>query len=281
MRTTPRSKSVREAEEIHLEDGAEHFRHSTLENFVLQGHDPQWPSPAIRFRNVCSPRGLCPVRSAMHTAVQTLKISLKVCLVVLPSHSVYSRCSVPVDRQERVAQPFDGDVVKERAESLVLVPFCCYAHTIQRIRHAQSPALCPGRVLLARVLLGQPPSLRHLRGDSFRFVRQLRRYYGAVRLPRPVHRWIAVVDLPSAACGSIYRRRTVDLPVLAHRVSTHVRGLRPRRVVHDLALARMDVWPSAQNNGVGTLVRPVFAAQYSTCVCPCQRFPDILSDTET
>src|SRR3569833_3254743 len=174
MRPTPRSKSVREAEEIHLEDGAEHFRHSTLENFVLQGHDPQWPSPAIRFRNVCSPRGLCPVRSAMHTAVQTLKISLKVCLVVLPCHSVYSRCSVPVDRQERVAQPFDGDVVKERAESLVLVPFCCYAHTNQRIRHAQSPALCPGRVLQARGRRGRPPARRRRRGGAGRGGRRRR-----------------------------------------------------------------------------------------------------------
>src|SRR5581483_9653910 len=136
VRSTSRSKSVREAEEVHLVDGAEHFRHGTLENLVLQGHDPQWPLSAIRFRNVCSSRRLCSVRSAMHPTVQILEMTLQVCLVVLPCHSVYSRCSVSVYGQKRVAQPFDGDVVKERAESLVLVPFCCRAHTVQRIRHA-------------------------------------------------------------------------------------------------------------------------------------------------
>jgi hypothetical protein len=40
-------------------------------------------------------------------------------------------------------------------------PLCSYTHTVQRTGHAQSPALCPGRGILARVLLGQPPSLRH------------------------------------------------------------------------------------------------------------------------
>ena len=104
-------------------DGIEHFHHRTLEDFVLQGRDPQWPLPAIRFWNVGSTRGLGSIRSAVHPCVQILQISLKVHPVVLPCHSIDTRRGVSVDRQVRVVQAVEGDVVKERAESLVLVPF--------------------------------------------------------------------------------------------------------------------------------------------------------------
>jgi hypothetical protein len=93
----------------------------------------------------------------------------------------------------------------------------------------------------------------------------------------PVHRRLAVVDLPGAASWSISTRRTWDLQVLAHRVSTRAGGLRPRRVTGALALACTRVWPSALHDGVGTLVAPGFAAQYSPCVCPCQRFTRTLA----
>ena len=56
-------------------------------------------------------------------------------------------------------------------------------------------------------------------------------------------------------------------------------GPRPRRVAHALALTRIGLWPTTQSDGVGTLVGPVFAAQHSTCVCPCQRFPSTLAGT--
>jgi len=58
------------------------------------------------------------------------------------------------------------------------------------------PALCPGHVLLNRIPLGQPPSLRGLRRPSSDVVRALPRYYGAVRLPMPVHHWIVSLDFP-------------------------------------------------------------------------------------
>ena len=67
------------------------------------------------------------------------------------------------------------NVVEERAESLSLVPDRCLSHALQRTGHAHFPALCPARVLLKHVLLGQPPSLRHLRCECTRFVRWLRR----------------------------------------------------------------------------------------------------------
>jgi len=58
------------------------------------------------------------------------------------------------------------------------------------------PALCPGHVLLNRIPLGQPPSLRGLRRPSSDVVRPLPRYYCAVRLPMPVHHWIVSLDFP-------------------------------------------------------------------------------------
>src|SRR5713101_5856383 len=50
-----------------------------------------------------------------------------------------------------------------------------------------SPARCPVRVRLWRVVLGQRPSLHNLRQRLPAFVRLLRRYYAAVRLPIAVH----------------------------------------------------------------------------------------------
>jgi hypothetical protein len=51
-----------------------------------------------------------------------------------------------------------------------------------------SPALSPGRAARAHIPLDQPPSLHLLRADlRHQFVRRLRRYYAAVRLPAPVH----------------------------------------------------------------------------------------------
>jgi len=50
------------------------------------------------------------------------------------------------------------------------------------------PALSPGHAARARIPLDQPPSLHLLRADQRRqFVRRLRRYYAAVRLPASVH----------------------------------------------------------------------------------------------
>ena len=50
--------------------------------------------------------------------------------------------------------------------------------------------------MLSRVPLGQPPSLHPLRRRFPRFVRGLRQYYGAVRLPMAVHHRITSLDFP-------------------------------------------------------------------------------------
>jgi hypothetical protein len=72
-----------------------------------------------------------------------------------------------------------------------------------------------------------------------------------------VHHRLGVMNLLGAAASTIYRRRTWDLPVLAHEVSTRARGLRPRRVAGTLAVSRPNMLPSDQHNVVGTLIAPV------------------------
>src|SRR5215468_1725932 len=73
------------------------------------------------------------------------------------------------------------------------------------------PTLRSARVLLIHVLLGQRPFLHNLRWRSPAFVRLLRRYYSAVRLPINVH-----------------------VGLIAHRLLPPVRGLPPRTLTGPL-----------------------------------------------
>src|SRR3989339_560893 len=117
-------------------------------------------------------------------------------------------------------------MVQQRSELYNLVLFSYLSHAIQRIWHILIPALRPGSVLLDHVPLGQPPSLHRLRNRRSSLVRRLRRYYGVVRLPVFVHHWITILDLPNASPLTTSTGKTRDLPVLAHGVSAHARGLR-------------------------------------------------------
>jgi hypothetical protein len=142
-------------------------------------------------------------------------------------------------------------MMEKRCEPRLLVPPCYFAYASERTGRA-CPALRPERVLLSHVSLGQTPSLRRFRRRFLGFVQRLRRYHGSVRLPLPVHHRITASGLPDASRRAIFGERTVDLPVLAHGVSAHARGLRPRGVAPGLALSPGRVLPSAQDNGVGT-----------------------------
>jgi len=87
-------------------------------------------------------------------------------------------------------------MVEERGEPLLPVAACCVTYSLERTGRA-CPALRPGRVLLVRVPLGQPPSLHPLRRAGLRCVRMPLRYYGVVRLPTSVHRRRASLDFPA------------------------------------------------------------------------------------
>ena len=73
------------------------------------------------------------------------------------------------------------------------------------------PTLRSAQVLLVHVLFDQRPSLHNLRWRSPAFVRLLRRYYSAVRLPITVH-----------------------VGLIAHRLLPPVRGLPPRTMTGPL-----------------------------------------------
>jgi hypothetical protein len=141
-------------------------------------------------------------------------------------------------------------VVKERREPLFPVLLGCLTYTLERAGRV-GPALSPGRVALRRVPLGPLPSLLCLHRPFRDSVRQVRGYYGAVRLPVLVHHRRASSDFATRPwCAP---RQARDLPVPGRDASTRARGLRPRRVCIRLAITTNAVWPSALFDDVGTL----------------------------
>jgi len=110
--------------------------------------------------------------------------------------------------------------------------------------------LCVRMCFAVLLSLSQPPSLHRLRCRFLHFVQRLRRYYGAVRLPASVHRRLVNFVLHGAFLCTIVIGKTQALPVLAHGVSVHARGLRPRGSAMHLPFLHMPVLPSANVDGV-------------------------------
>src|SRR5690606_6333698 len=114
--------------------------------------------------------------------------------------------------------------MQERSELRILFLPRLSTHAVERTWRTYFPALCPGCGVLVHVSLGRVPFLRRLHLLR-RGVRQLRRSYGPVCLPRPVHHRLAASGLPGAANGAICRRRSEDLPVLAQKGSVRALAL--------------------------------------------------------
>ncbi len=57
--------------------------------------------------------------------MQTLKIALKVCRIVLPLQPVHSCCGVLLEFEERLFEMIRADVVEKRSE-LILLALPCY-----------------------------------------------------------------------------------------------------------------------------------------------------------
>jgi len=250
MLATPWPEPVRETEKVRLVDGVEHLDDGSLDNLVFQRGDPERPLPPIRLRDVHPPRRPCAVRSLAESGVQPTEILVELRSIPLPRDPVCPRGSVLAQCLVRLPKPVDGDVVEKRGELRLPVPYCHFAYPVQRIGRT-SPALRPGCVLLARVPLGQAPSLHRLRCRRPGVVRRLHRYYGPVRLPLVVHQRRAAIGLLAAARRTICGGRPEDLPVLVHGDSSHARGLRPRGANQELALAFLAVLPSVSLNHVG------------------------------
>src|SRR5207245_1575721 len=189
-----------------------------------QRGNAEWPK-LTRFthlRDVDPTHGSRSVRSSLQPMGEVLEVRFQVLAVVPPGLAVYSCGSVLFNCKVRCPPSFDVvDVVQERGEPLFPVLSCCLTYPLKRAGRAV-PALSPERVALGRVPLGQLPSLPCLRGPFRGLVRQLPRYYGAVRLPVLVHHRRASSDFSIPPwCAS---RPARDSPVPGRDASARARG---------------------------------------------------------
>jgi len=143
----------------------------------------------------------------MREAEEVLEIVLKRLAVVPPRLAVHA---FSLQAEISRAQRFRGiDAVKERGKPHLLILACCLTYPLQRTGRVERPqrrrpvagdplvpALCPGRVLLKRISLGQTSSLHPLRRRLPGLVRGLHWYYRSVRLPTFVHHRRTSIDFP-------------------------------------------------------------------------------------
>ena len=115
-------------------------------------------------------------------------------------------------------------------------------YPLQRTVHALS-ALCPIRVALSRVPLGQVPSLQRLFHQFPSFVRRFLRYYGPVRLPLPVH----------------HRRTSIDFPMRPARSSAGRQGI--SQLLSEVLPCMLRIFDSAGS-------RPVLRLRRTRCCLP-------------
>ena len=97
MRAATGPEPVRKAFEVDLIDLVEDRHHGLLNDFVLQRRDAQRTLPPVSLRNIDSPRGLCPIRSTVHPAVQIDEPILQSGFILLPRHAIHSRRSLTLE----------------------------------------------------------------------------------------------------------------------------------------------------------------------------------------
>src|SRR5215471_12925337 len=121
----------------------------------------------------------------MDSSMQVGQPSLQVSSIFFPRHSIHSRRRLFLQAVITRPKQVNANVVQQSRELQLPILPGYFPHTLQPLWPA-FPALCPAQVRLPRVLLGLRPFLRNLRWRCAAFVRLLRRYYAAVRLPAVV-----------------------------------------------------------------------------------------------
>src|SRR5947209_6031288 len=241
MRTTPGPKPIREALEVHLVDRVKYLDHRPLNDLVLQRRDPQRPQPPTGLRDVRPPARGRPIPPRLHPLMQIGQTSLQIPPVIHPRHPIHPGRRLRANRPVRRPQSGDAGVVQQRGKPRTLVPSCHLTHTTERTRRTL-PGAVSGMRFAGRVPLGSPPFLPHLRGRSL--VRQVRRYYGAIRVPTLVHLRRTTSCSLSGPPRDQLGGRAWDLPVLAHGGSVHAMVLRPLGVHQRLAITPPVILPS-------------------------------------
>src|SRR5579862_4953702 len=202
MLAAPRTKPIRESEEVRFIDSVEHLNSGTLDQFVLQRGHAQWALPATILGDVHPTYWLGSVGAAFKPFGEVLEMLLQGLAVVPPRLPVDPRSRFLL--QTEVSRPQGVqviDMVQQRGEPHRPIFLCCLTYPLERSVHAV-PALYPERVLLWQVPFGQAPSLHPLRDRCSGLVRGLRRYYGPVRLPLSVHRRRTSIDFPTRPATS-------------------------------------------------------------------------------
>src|SRR5206468_6597465 len=162
-----------EGEEVGLVDRVQDLDDGALDDLVFERGNAERPLPPVRLRDETSKNRPRPVRSPRQPSGEILEILFQPLSVVPPCLSVDPCRGVSLTREVRFAQAVSAvDVVQERREPLLPFSLSCLSYPLERTLRA-FPALSPGRVLLGRIPLGQPPSLHRLRGRFLGSVRRL------------------------------------------------------------------------------------------------------------
>src|SRR6516225_448942 len=238
----PGPESVTEAQKVLFPDLVEDRPDRVLDDFVLQCRDTQGALPPIGFRDPDSTRRLCSICSTMNSPMQVGEPYLQVSSIFFPRHPIHSWRRLFL--QAVIARPeqVDAHVVQQSRELPLPILPGYFPHTLQPLWPA-FPALCPAQVRLLRVLLGLRPFLRNLRWRCAAFVRLLRRYYAAVRLPAVVHGGLTAHRVLPPARHTAWRATTGPPGSRAWSFSACLGSQTPRgRCV--LALACAAVLPS-------------------------------------
>ena len=69
----------------------------------------------------------------MNPLMQISEVSVKVCFVGPPRQSIYSRCGIFFEFEERLFEEINADVVEERCEPLLLPLPCSLPYALQRL----------------------------------------------------------------------------------------------------------------------------------------------------
>lgn len=102
-----------------------------LNNLVLQAGYPQSALLSIRFGIIGSLQRLRPVGTPLGSAVKVAQACLHFRSIWLPRHPVHSRRSLLLQFAIAGPQQIDRDMVKQGAETHLLVLACSFLHTVQ------------------------------------------------------------------------------------------------------------------------------------------------------
>src|ERR1051325_9327739 len=188
------SIAIRVTEKVSLVDSIQHLDRRPLHYLVFQRSDAQRSLPPVFFADVGSTYRLRSISPTLQPRRKVCEIALQFLPVLSPRFPIHSWRSITLQPIISFAQHTQViDVVHEAGELHLLIVHGCLPYPRERTLH-DFPVLCPARVLPPRIPLGQPPLLHPLRLRRTGFVRGLRCYYGAVRLPASVHHRRASLD---------------------------------------------------------------------------------------